>query len=56
MNIKTDLFNEYVDFVDNTKKQSRYLKIIMFLFLIIMFLFLFKYLTKQYSYSYNKQV
>ena len=56
MNIKTDLFKEYVDFVYNTKKQNRYFKIIIFLILIVMFLFLFKYLTKQYSYSYKKQV
>ena len=51
MNIKTDLLKEYVDFVDNTKKQNRYFKIIMLLSLINMFLFLFKY-----SYNYKKQV
>ena len=50
MNIKTDLLNEYIDFVDNTKKQNRYFKIIMFLILIIMFLFLFKH-----SSNYKKQ-
>ena len=28
MNIKTNLLEEYVNFVDNTKKQNRYFKII----------------------------
>ena len=54
MNIKTDLLKEYVDFVDNTKKQNRYFKMFMFLIVIIMFLFSFKYLTKQFSYNYKK--
>ena len=40
MNIKTNLLEEYVNFVDNTKKQ-KYFKIIMFLIVIIMFFFLF---------------
>ena len=48
MNIKTNLLEEYVNFVDNTEKQKRYFKIIIFLVAIIMFLFpfflLFKYL------------
>ena len=47
MNIKTILLEEYVNFVDNTKKQNKYFKIILFLFAIIVFLFLcfalFKY-------------
>ena len=50
MDIKTKLLEEYVNFVDNTKKQNKYFKIIMFLIVIIMFLLLFyviiKYLTK----------
>ena len=41
MNIKTNLLVEYIDFVDNTKKQSKYFKIILFSIVIIMFLFLF---------------
>ena len=41
MNIKTNLLEEYVNFVDNTKKQNKYLKIFLFLIVIIMFLFLF---------------
>ena len=46
MNIKAILLEEYVNFVDNTKKQNKYFKIIMVLIVIIMFLFLFKYITK----------
>ena len=33
MNIKTTLLEEYVNFVDNTKKQNRYFKISIVLFL-----------------------
>ena len=47
MNIKTNLLEEYVNFVDNTKKQNKYFKIIIILIVIIMFLFLNKYLTKK---------
>ena len=47
MNIKTNLLEEHVNFVDNTKKQNKYFKIFLFLIVIIMFLFLcfvlFKY-------------
>ena len=32
MNIKTDLLKEYINFVDNTKKQNKYFKIIIKLF------------------------
>ena len=49
MNIKTNLLEEYVNFVDNTKKQNKNFKILIFLIAIIMFLFffvLFKYQTK----------
>ena len=35
MNIKTNLIEEYVNFVDNTKKHNKYFKIIIFLFVII---------------------
>ena len=41
MNIKTNLLEEYVNFVDNTKQQNKYLKIFLFLIVIIMFLFIF---------------
>ena len=46
MNIKTNLLEEYVNFVDNTKKQNKYFKLL-FLIAIIVFLILcfalFKY-------------
>ena len=41
MNIKTNLLEEYVNFVDTTKKQNKYFKIIMFLIVITVFLFFF---------------
>ena len=41
MNIKTILIEEYVNFVDNTKKQNKCFKIIIILFLIIIIMFLF---------------
>ena len=41
MNIKTNLLEEYVNFVDNTKKQNKYFKIFIILIVIIMFVFLF---------------
>ena len=41
VNIKTNLFEKYVNFVDNTKKQNMHFKIITFLIAIIVFLFLF---------------
>ena len=44
MNIKTNLLEEYVNFVDNTKKQNKYFKISIILFVIIVFLFLFYYI------------
>ena len=37
MNIKTKLLEEYVNFVDITKKQNRYFKI--FIILIVIFIF-----------------
>ena len=47
MNIKTNLLEEYINFVDNTKKQNKYFKLFLFLIAIIVFLFLcfalFKY-------------
>ena len=41
MNIKTNLLEEYVNFVDNTKKQNKHFKIFIILIVIIMFVFLF---------------
>ena len=41
MNIKTNLLEEYVNFVDNTKKQNKYFKIFIILIVKIMFVFLF---------------
>ena len=49
MNIKTNLVEEYVNFVDNTKKQNRYFKIIILIvFILCLFLFfvLFNYLNE----------
>ena len=40
MNNKTKLLEEYVNFVDNTKKQNKYFRIFLFLMVLIMFLFL----------------
>ena len=39
MNIETKLLEEYVNFVDNTKKQNKYFKIFLFLIAIIYFCF-----------------
>ena len=51
MNIKTILLEEYVNFVDNTKKLNECYKIISFLIVIIIVLFLFfilfRYLNEQ---------
>ena len=41
MNVKTNLFDEYVNFVDNTKKQNKYFKIIEILFVVILCFFIF---------------
>ena len=41
MNIKTNLLEEYVNFVDNTKKHNKYFTVFLFLIVIIMFLYLF---------------
>ena len=39
MNSKTNLLEEYINFVDNTKQQNKYFKIFLFLIVIIVFLF-----------------
>ena len=41
MNNKTNFFEDYVNFVDNTNKQNKYFKMSIFLIVIIMFMFLF---------------
>ena len=46
MNIKTNLLEEYVNFVDITKKQNRYFKNFIILIVIFIFLFLFFLLFK----------
>ena len=46
MNIKTKLLEEYVNFVDNTKKQNKYFEIFIILFVVILCLFLFFVLFK----------
>ena len=55
MNIKTNLLEDYVNFVDNTKKQNKHFKIIRILFGIILFFFpiflLFFYLNELHFFS-----
>ena len=46
MNIETNLLEEYVNFVDVTKKQNKYFKIFLFLIVIIMCLLLIFVLFK----------
>ena len=46
MNIKTKLLEEYVNFVDDTKKQNKYFKTFLFVIVIIMCLLLFFVLFK----------
>ena len=50
MNIKTNLLENYVDFVDNTKKQNKYLRIctIILVFIVIFptILRVFRYLNE----------
>ena len=40
MNIKTNLLEDYVNFVDLTKKQNKYFKIIIILFVVILCFFI----------------
>ena len=49
MNIKTNLILEYVNFVDNTKRQNKklWIYIILLLFIVIIFIILlFKYINE----------
>ena len=53
MNIKTNLIEEYVNFVDNTKKRNKKLGIcaIMLIFIVfVLIILLFKYSNEQYSF------
>ena len=53
MNIKTNLIEEYVNFVDNTKKQNKILwsYIILLLFIVfILIILLFKYINEYYPF------
>ena len=53
MNIKTNLTQEYLNFVDNIKKQNKnlWIYIILLLFIvIILIILLFKYINEQYSF------
>ena len=49
MNFETNLLDEYVSIVDNTKKQNKYFKSFLFLIAISMFLFLFFVLFKNHT-------
>ena len=46
MNIKTKLLEEYVNFVDDTRKQNKYFETFLILIVIIMCLLLFFVLFK----------
>ena len=53
MNIKTNLIEEYVNFVDKTKKRNKKLWIctIMLIFIVfVLIVLLFKYINEQYSF------
>ena len=41
MNIKTNLLDEYVNFVEKTKKQNKYFKVFIILFVVILCSILF---------------
>ena len=55
MNVKTKFLEEYVNFVDSTKKQNKYFQVIINLFVIILcfFLFFVLFIYKSKKYSYN---
>ena len=46
MNIKTNLLEDYINFVDTTTKQNKYFKIFKLLLTFIISLFFFFYLKK----------
>ena len=54
MNIKTNLHEEYGNFVEGTKKENKYFKIFIFLFVIISLFLIFlsfNYLNEYYLFS-----
>ena len=51
MNIKTNLIHEYVDFVDNTKKQNKNLWI--YIIMLIFIVFILTIITFRYIQLYN---
>ena len=53
MKIKTNLLDDYVNFVDNTKKQNKYFKIFIFLIAVVTILFLFFVILTLNSNNYN---
>ena len=56
INITTNLLEDYVNFVDNTKKQNKYFKLlILFVVILCLFLFfvLFNCISKKYSYDFR---
>ena len=59
MNIKTNLIEEYVNFVDNTKKQNKKLWIftIILVFILLIILTIITFRNKRiYSYNCNNEV
>ena len=57
MNIKTNLLEEYVNFVDNTKKRNKKLwmcTIILVFILFILIIIIFRYLNEYSFFSRNK--
>ena len=53
MNIKTNLIEEYVNFVDITKKQNKNLWIYLILLLFIVFILIILLFRNKINYSYN---
>ena len=58
MNIKTNLLEDYVNFVDNTKNQNKKLWIFTFILVFILFILtiirVFKYINEYSSFKRNK--
>ena len=53
MNIKTNLIYEYVNFVDNTKKQNKNLWIDINMLIFIVFILIILLFRNKINYSYN---
>ena len=52
MNIKTNLIEEYVNFVDNTKKENKNLWIFLIIVLFIVFILIILLFRNKINYSY----